>query len=253
MKTQKKKILIVICCIAVGIIAVTGIAVGPGRVLAKKYQEIKHKALVRDNLQKAHDDEYVQAQMMDYLEERYHEKFVMKYYQCHLGTWNGNYVEMGAWPEGKEDEEHFITVEGHPNAEGNLDFYDSYVKKRVKKEMEDYFQPYVDKYYDGYLSYWIFSLGGNLPADISLEELFAQKVEAEMFLSIHVEQQEVDSNLGNLESLAKELQDHKFRGTFSVDLFETDKNKSDGKLYRYYRTYEFHISDEKIEMTERTF
>lgn len=258
-KDKKDKKRIILLSLAAVIFASAGFVAGPGRTLVKKHKETKIKAAyeaqVKEKRKKAYDDEYVQAQMMDYLEERYHEKFVMKYYQCNLGTYYGDYVVMGVWPEGKEDEKHLFEVEGHPDTEGNLNYSDTYVNMRIEKEMKDYFRPYMDKYYDEYLSYGIFFSGAsfnyNVPADITLDELFAHKYEADLDFSIHVERQEVDSNFGNLESLAKELQDNKFRGTFSVALFETNKNKLDDESYWCYREYVFHISDEKITMKER--
>ncbi|MCM1237004.1 MAG: hypothetical protein NC489_43570 [Ruminococcus flavefaciens] len=243
---KKKKwsgILIVVLCVAAGILVSIGGVWTAGRVA--------HSLKVRHNRAKSYDDEYVLAQMMDYLEERYHEKFVKKYYNCCLGSWYGNYVEMGAWPEGKENQEYFFTVTGYPDAEGNLSFYDTYVNLRVEKEMENYFQPYINKYYEKRVSYWIDFSEYGLPADISIEELFKQKAEATIYIGIYVEQQEMDRNLENLESLAKELQDKKFRGELSVDLLE--KDKSDDKLYSVYWIYLFNISDEKIEMTEEAY
>lgn len=229
-KNKKGRKVKVLLCVTAGFLALTVIVVGSGYTLVKKHKEAKikaaHEAQVKENLKKAHDDEYVQAQMMDYLEERYHEKFVMKYYQCNRGGWYGNYVEMGVWPEGKEDAGHLFEVTGDPDAEGNLIYSDSYLDLRMGKEMEDYFQPYIDKYYTDYLSYSIFlsdPFTGSLPGDITLDELFEQKYEAHLYFDIHVEQQEMDSNLRNLDALAKELQENKFRGRFRVALNETKK------------------------------
>lgn len=241
-KKKRDSILIVMICVAAVILVIIG-----GVWTASR---IAHSLKVRHNRVKSHDDEYVQAQMMDYLEDRYHEKFVMKYYSQHLGgTWNGNYVVMGAWPEGKEDGMYF-TVTGYPDAEGNLGFYDTYASDRVDDEMRDYFKPYIVKYYGEYLSYSTFfywsSFSSEVPADISLEEMFAQKAKAELALWIDVEQQEMDSNLENLESLAKELQNHKFRGKFLVVLCDIES-------HRGYWEYDFHISDEEIEMTEEAY
>lgn len=252
-KKKKDRIRILLCIVAV-IFVLAGFAVGPGRIAVKNLNEVRIKVIQKikagENRRKLDDEKYVQAQMMEYLEERYHEKFIMKRYEDCLGTWYGNYIEMEVCPEGKDDGKHLFEVRGHPDDEWNLDYSDTRVDLRIKKEMEEYFRPYIDKYYENYFLYWIFlystSFSGNLPVDLTLEELFAQKYELNLHFSVNVEQQETDSNLENLKPLAKELQDNKFRGTLSVTFYVTDKNKSDDEAYCGYQVYDIYISKKEI-------
>lgn len=90
---KKDKKQIVLLSLAAVIFASAGFTAGPWRVLVKKQREAQVKEVIRERLQETRNKEYVQAQMMDFLEEEYHEKFVMKGYIDCLGNWYGNYVE----------------------------------------------------------------------------------------------------------------------------------------------------------------
>lgn len=252
-KKKKDRLVIVLLCVVVGIIVSAAAEVGPVRAWRAYHDKEVREQRERPRQYTIWDEEYVQAQIMVYLEERYHEKFVMKSYTSNLGTWNGNFVIMKVWPEGKEDDAHLFEVTGYRNENDELDYYDSYVYIRLEKEMEEYFQPFVDEYYNEYLSYYVsFFMGENkcnLPAEISVSELLTRSDYASvtMYLQLHAEPQE-DCNYGNMASLAKELQERKFRGKLNIDLFQIDGDNDTS--YLWYQTYLFDISDEKIEVSE---
>lgn len=108
--------MIAIIILGAVILILAGFAVKLNYVLGGGYREDKlesHEEMMNWFKQKLEEQEkYEQAQMMDYLEERYHEKFVMKSYIRNLKK-QGGYSQMEAWPEGKEDDWHLFEVYGY--------------------------------------------------------------------------------------------------------------------------------------------
>lgn len=238
-------------CVVAGILVSVAVVMGPVRVWKLSHDRAAHEQKTKPYQNTIWDEEYVQAQIMEYLEERYHEKFVMKSYQCYLGNWAGNYVEMEVWPEGKEDDKYLFLVRGYRNENDELDYEDTYFDLQLKKKIKDYFQPCIDEYYDEYLSYYVIlspftDSYRNLPVDISIEELlelneFMDYVSPYLCVELHLEPQE-DYNDEIMEALAKRLQENQFRGELQIAL--------SGKHEKHYQSFSFLICADKIESTE---
>lgn len=251
MKQKKDKIifLTVTFCIILVIISFAVLLT----VFSKKINKKNENAVVIENRKKANDKEYVQSQMMDYLENRYHEKFVKKYYEFSNGGWGGTYFHMDAYPKGKEDDEHTFSVWGNFDEDGNLVYSDSYPYLRLNKDMTEHFRPFIEKYYDKYLYYDVDfgnlnSFDSRLPLNISAED-FLKLDDSEgyrnpdLYLHLQVESQK-DFNYDVLESLAKTLQENRFRGHFTFSLFEINEQKA-------CKSYTFNIYKDRIEISGR--
>ena len=252
----------VLLCVTVGFLTLIVIVVESGYTLVKKHKKAKikaaHEAQVKENLRKAHDDEYVQAQMMDYLEERYHGKFVMKSYNNYLGGWYGNYVEMRACPEGKDDEEHLFIVEGYPNDEGNLEYFDTFVLVRLEKRYVKFFEPIMDEYFEDYYSdmyFWNTGKLGNISADVTVEELLELGYCSYAIPILNVVMNpEQGFDLKNMELFCRAMQAERFRGLIRVCDTGGNEEIFKGLVNDTYRinendslhTYQFSIKDDKI-------
>lgn len=235
-KKKKDRIRIGLLSLAAVIFASAGFAAGPWHVLVKKHKEAQVKEAIRERLQETRNKEYVQAQMMDFLEKRYHEKFVMKGYIDCLGNWYGNYVEMKACPEGKDDGEHLFIVEGKPDDAGNLEYKDSYLYVLIEKDYLKYFEPVIDEYFDDchyevdfYPEYN--TVSPEIPGDATVEELLEFKAGRDYnkpLISIYSEQKLKPEAQRDF---CGKLQDKKFQG--SVDLCVTDGNGEILEVNRY--------------------
>lgn len=247
-KKKKDRKMIVLLCVAAGVLASAAAVVGPVRAWKGYHDKDVREQRERPRQYTIWDEQYVQAQIMVYLEERYHEKFVMKSYVSYLGEFAGNYVSMEVWPKDKEDDKHLFKVQGYRNENDELDYYDSYVYLRLEKEMVEYVQPFIGEYFDDYKSYWVrfpreVTCGHNLPAEISVEDLLKLDASEDyespiLFIDVQAEAQK-DYNYGSMALLAKELQDNQFRGKVIVT-FRDEYNKDCG-------SYMFDINEDKIE------
>lgn len=189
------------------------------------------------------NQEFVQTQIMNYLESRYHEKFVLKNIQFYSGAIADKFVSVDAWPEEKEDDEHNFKVIGRINANMKLEYCDTYVDLRLIKELKEYIEPYIDKYYDEYLSYDItFShpdhYWSNLPANIKLESSswYLNQVNPCIHLNLQTDSHE-HGYYDTMEALAKYLKDNDIKGTLEINYLNTDGSS--------YQTYSFNLDWEK--------
>lgn len=220
-KKKKDKKRIVLLSLAAVIFASAGFVAGPWHVLVKKHKEAQVKEAIRERLQETRNKEYVQAQMMDFLEERYHEKFVMKGYIDCLGNWYGNYVEMKACPEGKDDGEHLFIVEGKPDDSGNLEYRDSYFYILIEKDFLKYFEPVMEDYFDDFYCKVYFApeystISPKISGNATVEELLeyrAGKDYEKPVLSIYSEKRLMPETQ---RFFCRELQIMKFQGTVSI-------------------------------------
>lgn len=246
-KKKKDRKRMVLLCVATGILVSAAVVVGPVRAWKAYHDKEVREQRERPRQYTIWDEEYVQAQILVYLEERYHEKFVMKGYISYLGEFAGNYVSMEVWPEGKEDNEHLFKVKGYRNEDDELDYYDSYVYLRLEKEMEEYVQPVIGEYFDDDISYWVqfsreVTCEHNLPVEISVEDLLKLDPSKDyeppnLIIEVQTEQQK-DYNYGSMSLLAKELQDNRFRGKLTIR-FRGEHNES-------YGSYLFDIDEDEI-------
>ena len=235
-KKKKDKLRMVLLSLAAVIFASAGFVAGPWHVLVKKHKEAQVKEAIRERLQETRNKEYVQAQMMDFLEERYHEKFVMKGYIDCLGNWYGNYVEMKACPEGKDDGEHLFIVEGKPDDAGNLEYKDSYLYILIEKDYLKYFEQVINEYFDNchcevdfYPEYN--TVSPKIPGNATVEELLGFKAGRDYYkplLCIYSEQKLKPEVQG---AFFRELQNKKFQGR--VDMCVTDRNGEILEVNRY--------------------
>lgn len=220
-KKKKDKLRMVLLSLAAVIFASAGFVAGPWHVLVKKHKEAQVKEAIRERLQETRNKEYVQAQMMDFLEERYHEKFVMKGYIDCLGNWYGNYVEMKACPEGKDDGEHLFIVEGKPDDSGNLEYRDSYFYILIEKDFLKYFEPVMEDYFDDFYCKVYFApeystISPKISGNATVEELLeyrAGKDYEKPVLSIYSEKRLMPETQ---RFFCRELQIMKFQGTVSI-------------------------------------
>lgn len=253
-KKKKKKagrVLIVVLCIAAGIL----VSMGGTKLGGRIYHSIK----VSQNKAKIKDSGYVQTQMMDYLEERYHEKFVMKEYYP-MGYSYSCYVSMEAWPKGKEDDEHEFEVQGYFNDEGNLDYFDTYVCVRLEKEFVKYFEPVMDEYFEDYYCDMVFLgewIQHNVPADVTVGELLEYDAARDYPLPLlricMNPKQELE--LKNIELFCRDMQSKGFRGEIELEM-PCDKEQYieivDGTYQGHeLNGYNFLISDKKIVETTK--
>ena len=149
--------------IFVGIVLIMGIIVWIG-----------NRIRIQHNINKYKNQEFVQSEMLRYLEGRYGEKFVMQSFTGY-GYSYSNYAEMKACPEGQEDEEHTFQVQGYYNKDGTMEFYDTYVMVRLLKDYEAYLDPIIGEYFDEYKFYMTVSaewVTNSLPPDTTLEDLW---------------------------------------------------------------------------------
>lgn len=249
-KKKRNRILIVTICVTAVILA------GIGGVWTAS--SVAHSLKVSRNKVKIKNPEYVQAQMMDYLEERYHEKFVMKNYYP-MGYSYSSYVRMEAWPEGKEDDAHEFEVQGYLNDEGNLDYFDTYVCVRLEKEFVKYFEPVMDEYFEDYccdmafIGEWI---QHNVPADVTVEELLEYRANRDYpmpILSVCMNPAQ-EFELKKIELFCRDIQSKGFRGEIAIELphdkeqyMEIVNMKQNGEVYHGIDGHIFFVYDDKIE------
>jgi len=224
-KKKKDRLVIAILILAVVILVLAGFAVKLNYMLGGGYREDRmksHEEMMNWFEQKIKESEkHGQAQMMDYLEERYHEKFVMKGYIDCLGNWYGNYVEMKACPEGKDDGEHLFIVEGKPDDSGNLEYRDSYFYILIEKDFLKYFEPVMEDYFDDFYCKVYFApeystISPKISGNATVEELLeyrAGKDYEKPVLSIYSEKRLMPETQ---RFFCRELQIMKFQGTVSI-------------------------------------
>lgn len=232
MKKKQNKIIILICTVCI----LAGATLASVKIFTFSTRKNEHKKQVQN-------EEFVQTQIMDYLENRYHEKFVLKNIRFYSETVADKCVTVDAWPEEKEDDEHYFKVIGHINANKQLEYCDTYVDLRLIKELKEYIEPYINKYYDEYLSYDITfthpdHYWSNLPANIKLERSFRyfNRVNPCIHLNLQTDSHE-HSYYDTMEALAKYLKENDMKGTLEINYLNTDGTS--------YRTYSFNLDWEK--------
>ena len=132
--------------------------------------------IVLHNKAKYRDSEFVQQDIMNYLEDRYGEEFVMESYTGRGYSYN-NYVQMYAYPKGREESRYKFQVQGYYNKKGEMEYFDTYVYQKLKEEYEERLDPYIAEYFDEYkyyLEYNVEWVNSNLPADITLDEMLEE-------------------------------------------------------------------------------
>ena len=196
--------------IFVGIVLIMGIIVWIG-----------NRIRIQNNINKYKNQDFVQQEMLRYLEERYGEKFVMQSFTGY-GYSYSNYAEMKACPEGQEDEEHTFQVQGYYNKDGAMDFYDTYVMVRLLKDYEAYLDPIIGEYFDEYKFYMTVSaewVTNSLPPDTTLEDLWEMTAGVDYpipTISIYLPPKE---SIINFEKMVEGLSKKLFRGDIGVKLY----------------------------------
>ena len=238
--------------IFVGIVLIMGIIVWIG-----------NRIRIQHNINKYKNQDFVQQEMLRYLEERYGEKFVMQSFTGY-GYSYSNHAEMKACPEGQEDEEHTFQVQGYYNKDGTMDFYDTYVMVRLLKDYEAYLDPIIGEYFDEYKFYMTVSaewVTNSLPPDTTLEDLWEMTAGVDYptpNLLINVAPgQSVD--LEKVHQVCEGLREKKLRGRISI--WKVRKREIYNKLTRndsaqyvsysdYDDIYTIYLYSDKIKVLE---
>lgn len=262
-KKKKDRLVIAILILAAVILVLAGFASELNYVLGGGYREDRmeaHEEMMNLFEQKIKESEkHGQAQMMDYLEKRYHEKFVMKSYE-HRG--NGiKYSEMEVWPEGKEDDRHLFSVFRFRGKDGNIDFNDTYVYVKLRKEFLNYYSLVTDKYFDEYYSDMTGPLIANernkeqkkLKPDITVEELLTEDYSTQTLVIYLKPDQKPD--IDHMVAFCREMRSKKFLGDVSILITRDEKTFQAVSSETYKFQYEdasdrfsFHIRDDHISM-----
>ncbi len=147
-------------------------------VLIAKPISIVVVVTIRDiNYAKYRDSEYVEKDILEYLEERYSENFVIE--SCVVSRYDSDIrpeygtIEAYVYPLEHYDEKHKFRVQGDKNIFGIVDYYDTYTDIKLIEEYETLIDPILGECYDEYKFYVSFPttwLNKNLPVDTKVED-----------------------------------------------------------------------------------
>ncbi len=229
--------------------------------------------IIRDiNYEKYTDSEYVEKDILEYLEERYNEEFIIE--SCivsdrEAGThpYYGT-VQAYVYPVEHNDEKHKFRVQGNKSKFGIVDYYDTYVDIKLIDEYETLVDPIIGECYDEYKFYVSFPttwLNKNLPIDTKIEDFNKMEQNIDYYsrpsLIIYLPPSEPRSEMY---SVIKELSENNYLGSVYFRWFyydddydrKTRNDLGDGDGYEghnYENYYKTIYERGKISKTESPF
>ena len=184
--------------------------------------------IVIHNKAKYRDPQFVQQDIMNYLEDRYGEEFVMESYMGRGYSFN-NYVQMYVYPKGKEDELYKFKVQGYFDKNGKMNYYDGYVMVKLRDDYENAVRKIIDEHFSDYKFYLEFEsewVTKSLPPDTQLEDLWNYSANADYplpRLCIMLKKSQKDAfNKDNILDMGYKLGDWGYRGEIMMFLYLDD-------------------------------
>lgn len=184
--------------------------------------------IVMHNKSKYRNPQFVQQDIMNYLEDRYGEEFVMESYMGRGYSFN-NYVQMYVYPKGKEDELYKFKVQGYFDKKGKMNYYDGYVMVKLRDDYENGVRKIIDEHfkdYKFYLDFYSEWITNNLPPDTQLDDLWNYSANVDYPLPrlciMLKKSQESNFNKERIKKMGHELGEWGFRGEIWVYLYFDD-------------------------------